>query len=247
MKNMLLRISGMILFNCQIAFAWPGTTNYYEYSALEIKSQGAGLITVAFDQQHFPQQTKFFSISQIEPGNHLLEIFTDRLIYHGYYATHEQVKIFSGNVYIQPASLIKGAIDNYGRFYIRDVDPLVLCSKPPQPVYDPYQEYNQYPPATNYAPLPMQANDFAQLKKVISDQWYDDTRLSVAKQALQNNWFTTAQIASIMDIFWYEDSKLAFAKAAYPKVTDKQNYFIVNKEFWYSSSVEELNEFLSTH
>lgn len=247
MKNILLRTSMMILFNTQIAFAWPGETHYYDYSALEIKSQGAGLITVAFDRQNFPEKTKLFSIAQLEPGNHLLEIFTDRIVYHGYYATHERVRIYSGNIYIQPASMIKTSIDNYGRFYIRDVDPLILCNKPQQPAYEPYQQYNQYDPAYEYIPLPMNAPAFSELKKVIGDQWYDDTRLSVAKQALQNNWFTSAQVAAIMDEFWYEDSKLEFAKAAYQKVTDKQNYFIVNKEFWYSSSVEELNAWLSGH
>lgn len=247
MKNMLLRITGLILINCQIAYAWPGTTNHPDYSAFEITSDGAGLITIAMDQQEFPQQSEIITITQMEPGKHVLEIFSERIIDHGYYASRERIKIYAGTIFIRPASFTQAVIDQYGRFSVRDVDPLDLCNKPPQPAYDPYQQFNPYTPFQNNAPDAISPNSFDQLRNVLDAQWFDDTRLTVALQALQDNWFTSAQIASIMDMFWFENSKLAFAKAAYPKVIDKQNYFIVNQEFWFSSSVEELNAFLSAY
>ena len=43
----------------------------------------------------------------------------------------------------------------------------------------------------------------------------------------------------------FEDTRLELAKAAYYKTVDTENYFIVNKEFWFSSSVDELSRYLS--
>lgn len=245
MKSILLSAILLIMYTVQSAYARPNHYDPYDLSTLEIKSQGAGYISVSVDDQLYPNQTKLFSLSHLNPGNHYIEIFTDRIVYHGYYAVSERMRIFAGNVYIQPASLIKGAVDHNGRFFIKDVDPLVL-HHPQEPAYYPYEPNVPYHPEY-YTPLPMHAADFNNLLKVIGDQWYDETRLSVALQALSSNNFTSQQVVSIMDKFWFEDTKLEFAKAAFPKVIDQSNYFIVNKEFWYSSSVEELNEYLSHH
>lgn len=94
-------------------------------------------------------------------------------------------------------------------------------------------------------PVPMCPDDFAQLKLTISNGSFESTRLSIFKQALAYNYFTSAQVRDLMDLFWFESSKLEMAKLAYPKTVDQHNYYIVNNGFSFSSSVNELGEYVA--
>lgn len=87
---------------------------------------------------------------------------------------------------------------------------------------------------------------FDQAKKSVSDKGFEDTKLSTARQVAKNNCLTTAQIKEIMGVFGFEDSKLQFAKYAYDFCVDKGNYYLVGDAFGFSSSVDELNQFLES-
>jgi hypothetical protein len=53
------------------------------------------------------------------------------------------------------------------------------------------------------------------------------------------------QVVQICNLFSFEESKLAFAKHAYRYCTDPNNYFKVNNVFSFSTSKEDLSEFIS--
>lgn len=94
-------------------------------------------------------------------------------------------------------------------------------------------------------PLAMSPNDFEQLKQTINNGSFESIRLSIFKQALAYNYFTSAQVRDLMNSFWFEGSKLEMAKLAYPKTIDQNNYYIVNNGFSFSSSVNELGEYVA--
>jgi hypothetical protein len=56
---------------------------------------------------------------------------------------------------------------------------------------------------------------------------------------------TAAQIAGLVKMMTFESNKLALAKAAYPNCIDRNNYYLVNDAFTFSSSVTELTNFTS--
>ncbi len=91
---------------------------------------------------------------------------------------------------------------------------------------------------------PMSTNDFASAKKSIGSKSFAEDKMTLAKQVLRANCVSTDQVIGIMNLFSFEDNKLAFAKFAYEKTTDKGNYYKINDAFTYSSSIDELNEFL---
>jgi Domain of unknown function (DUF4476) len=91
---------------------------------------------------------------------------------------------------------------------------------------------------------PMEAADFSAAKKTINESSFDDTKLSTAKSIASSNCLTCDQITQICNLFSFEENKLAFAKFAYKFTTDPKNYFKVNNVFSFSSSKEELNEFI---
>ncbi|MEP6713068.1 MAG: DUF4476 domain-containing protein [Ferruginibacter sp.] len=91
---------------------------------------------------------------------------------------------------------------------------------------------------------PMNGRTFDQLKYSINSASYDNSKLSVAKQAIAANYFSAAQVKELVQLFSYENSKLDIAKYSYTYTLDKQNYFVVNDAFNYASSKEELARYL---
>lgn len=214
---------------------WAPTAN----STFEIKSQGSYYFSVMLDGHYYPNPVKRFSMSAMTAGLHHVDLYAAGQQGHA----GAQRLIYSGDVYIESGSLVTGILDNAGRFFIKSVKSIPAYV----PEYQPYNPPAPYPTCGTPAPviLPMAPQNFAQLLDVIEDQWFESSRLQVAKQALSTNWFTAAQVAEMMHAMSFEDSRLELAKAAYFKTVDQGNYFLVNKEFWFSSSVDELNRYIS--
>ena len=91
---------------------------------------------------------------------------------------------------------------------------------------------------------PMYNTDFETAKSSISSKTFEDSKLTTAKQVLNNNCLSSQQVKDIMGLFTYEETKLDFAKLAYSRVTDRNNYFIVNDAFQFESTIEELDEYI---
>lgn len=92
----------------------------------------------------------------------------------------------------------------------------------------------------------MSSGNFNSALATVRNQKFDDTRLKTAKQIISSNCLNANQIAEICRIFAFEDSKLDFAKAAFTSCTEPNNYFKVNDVFEFSSSVDELTQYVSS-
>ena len=110
----------------------------------------------------------------------------------------------------------------------------------PAPVYLP--GYN----GPYGCPAPLSATDFAALKQTINSKSFEDTKMTIAKQVVNNQCLFVTQVKEIMQLFSFEESKLDFAKYAYGHTYDIGNYFKVNDAFTFESSTEELNEFIQS-
>jgi hypothetical protein len=99
-------------------------------------------------------------------------------------------------------------------------------------------------PASKVCSKPMAASDFTNAKSSIEKQSFSDSRMKTAQQVTRNNCLSTSQVREIIQLFSFENDKLNFAKFAYDFTTDKNNYYMVNDEFKFSSSVDDLNDFL---
>lgn len=91
---------------------------------------------------------------------------------------------------------------------------------------------------------PMNESNFNNLVNSISDKSFDDSKLTLAKQATSANCLKASQIKRLLELFSFEDSKLELAKHAYSYCFDPQNYYQVNDAFTYESSIEELDEYI---
>jgi len=90
------------------------------------------------------------------------------------------------------------------------------------------------------------STDFAAGKKSITSSSFSETQMKTAKTFTKNNCLSVAQIKDIMGLFSFEASKLDYAKYAYDFCVDKKNYYQLTEAFSFSSSSDDLNEFLET-
>lgn len=105
---------------------------------------------------------------------------------------------------------------------------------------------NGYGPTDNpRCHFPMQQNDFNSLKAQIRTKYFDSSRLTIAKQACRYNCMTADQIRDICRLFSYESSRLDFAKYAFEYCYDRYRYYMVGQAFTYSSSVDDLNRYIT--
>ena len=110
------------------------------------------------------------------------------------------------------------------------------------------QQQQQQPQYTgNCSGWPMSTTDFGSALSTIKESTFDDTKLSTAKTIASSNCLTCDQIVQICNQFSFEENKLTFAKHAFKYTTDPKNYFKVNNVFSFSSSKEELNDFIQGH
>jgi hypothetical protein len=88
----------------------------------------------------------------------------------------------------------------------------------------------------------MSAADFNSAKESINAKSFEDSKLTMAKQVLDNNCMTSAQVKETMSLFNFENSKLDLAKYAYGRTVDKNNYYKINDAFTFESSIKELDD-----
>jgi hypothetical protein len=94
--------------------------------------------------------------------------------------------------------------------------------------------------------IPMSSSDFTKAKTTIAGKTFEDQKLSTAKTIAKANCLSAEQIKDLCNTFTFEDSKLEFAKYAYDYCSDKGNYYLINEVFKFSSSSDELDEFISS-
>lgn len=116
--------------------------------------------------------------------------------------------------------------------------------------------YNTPPPApaprSDYngpigCPVPMSQNDFQRLKTTIDSKSFEESKLTIAKQVLNNNCLRTSQVKEIMLLFSFEATRLDFAKHAYGYTYDIGNYYMVNDAFSFESSIDDLNNYIGSY
>lgn len=87
----------------------------------------------------------------------------------------------------------------------------------------------------------------AEVRQSIQSKSFEDTKLTVAQQAIKANCFTSTQIKELLTLFDFESTRLDLAKFAYTYVFDKKNYYQVNDAFEFESSIDDLNSYLQAN
>lgn len=192
---------------------------------------------VVFNHQVYGNAGNSFSLNNLVPGRYPLTVAKMLRTHRGL----QKKVIYNGFIDIPARSEVNALVDRYNKLQIT-YRPIPIVNPTVHTPYGP----GECVTTTYYEPAPMAMHPgaFNQLVNVVENQWFDSGKLNVVEQAARSNNFTTAQVAQLMRLFSFESSKLQVAKMAFASTIDKQNYFMVNNEFTFSSSVRELDRFI---
>ncbi len=100
--------------------------------------------------------------------------------------------------------------------------------------------------SSGYCSAPMSESQFQQALTSIQAKNFESDKLTIAKQIASSNCLLSGQVKRIMQTFSFEQTKLNFAKFAYTHTYDVNNYYVVNEEFEFSTSVQELQRYINS-
>jgi hypothetical protein len=91
---------------------------------------------------------------------------------------------------------------------------------------------------------PMNANEFAEAKRLVKKETFEENKMQVAQQFTRKNCLTIAQIKEIAQSFTFEENKFDYVKFAYNFCYDRKNYYQLGEIFTFSHTKDDLNDFL---
>lgn len=244
MKHFFTLIFSLLLSASLLAFPYK--------SVLSISSASRLPVIISVDNIKYTEKgDNSIMVRNINAGFHTIRIFQKNNGWngggrHGYNDGYNQQVIYSGNIYVKPGVHTDIIINRFGKAYIdeRQINSMYYGDDD-QDCYDWNSGNNNGGYNNNYHQA-MEANNFRQLKQTINNAAFDNTKMSIAKQAMSNNYFNALQVKELMGLFSFENSKLDIAKSAYRNSVDKNNYFIVSDALTFSSSKEELARFIQS-
>ena len=175
-------------------------------------------------------------INNIRPGYHNIKVYKLSKGYSRNWDNNKRTQvIYDANVYIKPQYHVDVTINRFGKAF---VDEQLMDSR-----YngdDNEGDWNN----GNGRVQAMNANAFEQFKQTIKNGMYDDTKVSIAKQGITANNFTSAQAKELVQLFNFDGTRLDIAKYAYKYTIDRQNYFTVVDALTFGSSKQELTKYI---
>ena len=188
-------------------------------------------------------------VSDLRPGYYTVKVFQqrNRRSWSGSSNSNQMVQVYDTRLYLRPRTHVDIIINRFGRAF---VDERTLGSGWGQWDTEWNNDNGNHNNPWNGQSFPrqtMETTSFNSFLQMLRSESFDNTRQTLAKQTIRENYFTASQIKDIVEIFSYENSKLDIAKFAYDRCVDKNNYFIINQALTYSSSKEELARYMQAN
>lgn len=238
-------------------------------SSLVISSFDNSALRVTIDGRTFNARDNYFAISNVRQGYHTIQIYRSmgsRGIIDIFGRNREQL-VFNERVFIKKNTEVEISITRNGRAQIherrlrgrdsrdyRDWDDKSWNDRNDRDDrYDRDRDrrddrngrygndgYGSNDPSVSFPEL-------QQMKETLRRESYENTRMGIARQMFDANYFKAEQVRELLQMFSFENYRLDLAKYAYRNTSDKHNYYLVNDVFSYSRSKQELARFISQY
>lgn len=166
--------------------------------------------------------------------------------------TQKQTLIFQKNVNVKAKYHVDIVVNRFGkvlydelsmndRNYV-DIDKNNWYNSPWDDRNNPRNPYDN--PRDNNNNRAMSAQSFAAFREAVVKERFDNSRVIIAKQVIDQNYFTVDQIKQLLQIFTTDSYKLDLAKYAYKNTINRSDYFMLYEVFTFSSSKEDLANYI---
>lgn len=108
-----------------------------------------------------------------------------------------------------------------------------------------YPNNNNVPPVNPNYPnnnigYGMSVQTYQGLITQIQNASFDNNKVTIAKMAIKSNSISVNQLKGVLSELSFDSNRLDVAKFAYPYCVDKNNYFLLNDSFEFSSNASDL-------
>ncbi len=191
--------------------------------------------SVYVDGRMYQDEENTFTLNQVQPGNHTIQVYRVTRNNNGYGNTRNRKRnndrrgelLYTSTVYVKPSYHVDVVINRFGKAL---VDEKSLADRNGSWNDDDWNNNN------NGYMQAMTDYDFTQLMQRIRSQWFG--RLGTTKDAINENYFYTSQVRQILEVFTTEFEKLELVKLSYAKLVDRQNFRQLYDLFSYASQTE---------
>ncbi len=233
-----------LIFLAAMSLAIKGTSGHpgQNFSELNLKLFDNGWFSVVLDNTTTGFPSNKVSLANLKPGNHLLKVIK---LYPAFGSCTPNQIVFNGWIKIPAGSKVFAIINLYNQFEVfsilRKGIPHGYNSEPDRDCFNLNENFFQDDPNC------MNQQNFLQLKNSMQNASFDSDKLIIAKKGISIHGISSEQVLELMETFSFEANKIKLAKYAYHHTFDRENYFVVNNGFTFSSSITELNNFISVN
>lgn len=226
---------------------------YPLFSKISISSSSNSSMRVMVDGNRYKTNNNSIQINNLQQGYHSVKVY--RQVRNGrptgiFGNNGNYQLVYSSNVYVKPQYHVDITINRFGKAFIDE-----------QPINTGYyndedndnwddnnwnnnnNEWNN----NDWTNRVMNTQSFDRFKESLKNEAFDNTRINIAKQVINSNYFTTAQVKEVVQLFSFENNKLDIAKYAYKNTIDKQDYFTVADCFTFSNNKDELMRYIQNY
>lgn len=233
---------------------------------VSVTNLGNNRIVVEVDGKQVSNRTNdddnFLLIPALSAGFHAIKVYTVPPNKGAVrYGIKKQTLIFQKNMNVRPQYHIDIVINRFGRVLFDELsmkDPNYVDTdnndwtndrdrdrdRYPDRNPDRNPDRDTYPDRDNRYGRPMSDQSFAALKATLANERFDNSRVTIAKQVIDQNYFTADQVKQLLQMYSFDNYKLDLAKYAYKNTVNKQDYFILYEVFTFSSSKDDLANFI---
>lgn len=231
-------------------------------STLRIRLSDGGPLLVTINGRDFKKIGRSITIADIPRKRQNLQVYRYRPYADGKGGKAELA--YSGTIKVQKGSTYDCVVDPGTRKF-RMMEVASLQPIPQRPPFNPRrdQPLNQdnapddlgtamnEPAVSDDAPLEMPPDHtvsarLQSLKTAMDREDADSKKLAEARKFIATHNVTSAEVTDIAGWIFFDDNRLTFIKAAYPKVSDKENFSSAGSVFTLPESKKEFENFLSS-
>jgi hypothetical protein len=214
----------------------------YDGTRLTVSSAANVKMQVEIDGRKYNLDKNGLSIRDLSAGHHSIKIYRDGAKNNSIFSRYRQVLVHSQNFNLKRDHHLDITINRFGK--------VMMDERRIDRNDDWYDDDDNYDRDNNRWEdrgdnrRAISAAEFRSVQESLKKEWMEASRVTMAKQIIDRNLFTSDQVRTMLGLFTFENSKLDLAKYAYVKTTDKRNYHVLNSVFTYSSSRDELARYI---
>lgn len=190
---------------------------------------GYNLMVVYVDGKQVNLPTSSCFIANLSPGTYLIEVFDANRYVRSKY-NYRGTRLYRRNVRYRGNGVVDIQVDGFE----------AGGSRPYPDVDTPYPD-DYYPHGV------MNARVFEEFCQTLKKESFTSNKFKIIETAVVNTRFTSEQCMRIVEYFTFESDQVKLMKKIYPVVVDKESFFKVISTLTYSSSKNDVNNFIKEY